>query len=175
MDKNVFQKIGASYFFRWSILKIIDFNQAFYGLLSRLKTGAVFPQFKGNDCYISLSAEIKHPDRIRMGVGVRVGSECVLGAMGGIDLGDHVRISKGVMVETGGLNISRDPPYNHIAKPIKIESGVWIGANAIILGGTTIGRNSVVGAGAVVTKDIPEDTIFAGNPAREIGKRRAQY
>ncbi|MBD3314440.1 MAG: acyltransferase [Chitinivibrionales bacterium] len=54
--------------------------------------------------------------------------------------------------------------------PVRIESGAFIGADTIILKGVTIGKNSVVGAGAVVTKDIPDNEIWAGNPAKFIKK-----
>lgn len=53
-----------------------------------------------------------------------------------------------------------------IARPITLEDGVWIGGSAIILGGTTIGRNSIIGAGSVVTHDIPANVIAVGNPAK---------
>lgn len=53
-------------------------------------------------------------------------------------------------------------------EPITVEDNVWIGGGAIILGGITIGKNAVIGAGAVVTKDIPENTVAVGNPARTV-------
>lgn len=170
--KNIFQIIGSTYLFRKIFQEMASLNQATYGTLSRLKTGAIFPEVQNQNCYVSFSAVIKYPERIQIGYGLRVGPECILGAMGGISLGDNVRLSKGVIVETGGLDTSREhPPYTHVAKPIKIESGVWIGANAIILGGVTIGRNAVIGAGSIVTKNVPENMIFAGNPAKAIKKR----
>ena len=52
--------------------------------------------------------------------------------------------------------------------PVRIRRGAWIGARAIVLKGVTVGVGSVVGAGAVVTKDVPDWTIVAGNPARVI-------
>lgn len=55
-----------------------------------------------------------------------------------------------------------------IAKPIVIERNVWIAAGAIIIGGVTVGENSVVAAGSVVTKDVPANTLVGGNPARVI-------
>jgi len=50
--------------------------------------------------------------------------------------------------------------------PIHIKQGAWISSGAIILGGVTVGKNAVVGAGSIVTKDIPDNAIFAGNPAK---------
>ena len=55
-------------------------------------------------------------------------------------------------------------------KPIHIKEGAWIGSGSIILGNVTIGKFSVVGAGSVVTKDVPDYTIVAGNPAKKIKK-----
>ncbi|PKA02925.1 hypothetical protein CH375_20065 [Leptospira ellisii] len=55
-------------------------------------------------------------------------------------------------------------------KPIRIENGAWIGSGSIVLGGVTIGEESVVGAGSVVTKDVPARCVYAGNPARFIKK-----
>jgi acetyltransferase-like isoleucine patch superfamily enzyme len=55
-----------------------------------------------------------------------------------------------------------------IAKPIAIERNVWIAAGATIIGGVTVGENSVVAAGAVVTRDVPPNTLVGGNPARVI-------
>jgi maltose O-acetyltransferase len=52
-----------------------------------------------------------------------------------------------------------------VAKPILIEDNVWIGGSAILLPGVRIGKNSVIGAGAVVTRDVPANTLVAGNPA----------
>jgi maltose O-acetyltransferase len=54
------------------------------------------------------------------------------------------------------------------AKPVVIEENVWIGGGAILLPGVTIGRNAVVGAGAVVSRNVPANTVVAGNPARVI-------
>jgi len=55
-------------------------------------------------------------------------------------------------------------------QPIKLKEGCWIGSGSIILPGVTIGKNAVVGAGSIVTKDIPSRTLYAGNPAKLIRK-----
>ena len=57
---------------------------------------------------------------------------------------------------------------DEVAKPIRIEDNVWIGGGAILLPGVRIGRNAVVGAGAVVSRDVEANTVVAGNPARVI-------
>jgi len=57
-------------------------------------------------------------------------------------------------------------PVKPMTAPIVIEDHVWIGANAIVLQGVTIGQNSIVAAGAVVTKDVRPNTLVAGNPAQ---------
>lgn len=59
--------------------------------------------------------------------------------------------------------------FNYKKYPIEINDNVFIGAKAIIMGGVTIGPNVVVAAGSVVTKDVPENSIVGGNPARIIG------
>lgn len=57
-------------------------------------------------------------------------------------------------------------------KPVILKSGSWIGANVTILPGVTVGKNSVVGAGSIVTKDVPDFTVVAGNPARIIKRNK---
>jgi acetyltransferase-like isoleucine patch superfamily enzyme len=75
------------------------------------------------------------------------------------------------MVIDTGLELDHPSPASerpHVAKAIVVNDGAWIGAGAIILSGVTIGENSVVGAGSVVTKDVPPQTVVAGNPARVV-------
>jgi maltose O-acetyltransferase len=85
-----------------------------------------------------------------------------LGASAPIVLGDHVRLSKGVVIETAGLDFRAAPPYCHRAKPITIGHGVWLGAGAIVLGGVSIGDHAVIGAGTVVTRDVPQRAVVVG-------------
>ncbi|WP_275542363.1 acyltransferase [Inquilinus limosus] len=113
---------------------------------------------------------MKYPERVVLGQGVIIGPRCTIGAASQIRLGDHVHLSKGVYVETAGLDFSAPLPYPHVYKPITVGDGVWIGADAIILGGVTIGAGSVIGAGAVVSKDVPPNSIVTGQPARMRGR-----
>lgn len=92
-----------------------------------------------------------------------------------VTIGNDVLVSSDVfMIDYNhGLN-PLTPSYLdnslEVSKGIIVEDGVWIGNNVIILGGVTIGKKAVIAAGAVVTKDVPEYTIAAGNPANVIKK-----
>jgi acetyltransferase-like isoleucine patch superfamily enzyme len=109
------------------------------------------------------------------GVGITVGrnvfinQNCTFYDLGGIDIADDVMIGPNVSIITSGHPLQPSKRHAGVtAKPIAIERNVWIAAGAIILAGVTIGENSVVAAGAVVTRSVPPNTMVGGNPARVI-------
>lgn len=89
-----------------------------------------------------------------------------------IDIGSYVVLSARCMLIDAGLDktefYDKDFP-RHVEGPIRIEDGAWIGAGAIILANVTVGKKAIVGAGSVVTRDVPAHSIVAGNPAKVIG------
>ena len=87
-----------------------------------------------------------------------------------VHIGDNVMIGPGTLITTVGHPLSPLGRRKHLAfaKPVRIGNDVWIGGNVTILPGVTIGNNVVVAAGAVVTKDIPDNCIVGGVPARKI-------
>lgn len=106
---------------------------------------------------------------ITVGRNVFVNQNCTFYDLGGLDIADDVMIGPNVSIITTGHPL--EPSQRRaavIAKPVVIERNVWIAAGAIIIGGVTIGENSVVAAGSVVTKDVPPNTLVGGNPARVI-------
>ena len=105
---------------------------------------------------------------IHIGNQVFINADCKFQDQGGIYIDDGALIGHGVVLAT--LNHDMDPEKRQQLHPAPLHIGkrVWVGANATILPGVTIGDNSVVAAGAVVTKDVPADTVVGGVPARVI-------
>ncbi len=87
-----------------------------------------------------------------------------------VHIGQHVMIGPGVQIYTAAHELQAKPRNQgwEVAKPIVIEDNVWVGGGAILLPGVRIGHNAVVGAGAVVSRSVPANTVVAGNPARVI-------
>lgn len=91
--------------------------------------------------------------------------------IGKVVIEDYVFFGHGVklLARTHDYNVYNEERQRKIIeKPIWIKEGAWVGSGAIILGGVTIGRHSVIGAGSLVTKDVPDYAIVAGNPAKKI-------
>ena len=107
---------------------------------------------------------------------ISFGDNCMINSdvkfidMGGITIGNNVGISVGtVLCSTNHpCNPLTLDTFECIKEPIVIEDDVWIGANCTILGNVTIGKGAIIGAGSVVTKNIPAGEVWAGNPARFI-------
>jgi acetyltransferase-like isoleucine patch superfamily enzyme len=108
-------------------------------------------------------------EEIRLGRNVFINQNCTFYDLGGLHIADDVMIGPNVSIITSGHPL--DPSQRRsvtIGNRIVIERNVWIAAGATIIGGVTVGENSVVAAGSVVTKDVPPNSLVGGNPARLI-------
>lgn len=141
---------------RWALLKAISFDV-------------------GDNVRINENCYIRHPSKLKIGNNVSIWPMTYIECSGGVYIGNDVSIAHSVTI------MSEEHLYKAHAVPIKdqgivyssvhIEDDVWIGAKAIILSGVTIGRGAIIGAGAVVVRDIPENSIAVGVPAKVIKKR----
>ena len=147
---------------RWGVLLLLFLIHLISRVVSVLRAAALFRGPNIPVCHWSVS--VKYPERINCGVGVVIGTKSTLGAGGGITLGDRVRISEQVIIETGGLDFSKPAPYLHTARPIVIGADVWLGARSTILQGVIIGEGSIIGAGVVIARDVPAGMVVVGQP-----------
>ncbi|WP_298718256.1 DapH/DapD/GlmU-related protein [uncultured Oceanisphaera sp.] len=132
--------------------------------------------FRSQGCNVNIAKGV-HFGR---GANVSIGKNSGLGegtyitTLGEVIIGDDVMIGPQVMILTGGHEY-KDPnvllrEQNQSVKSVFIGDDVWIGARAVILPGVSIGNRAIVAAGAVVTKDVENNMIVAGNPAKIIGR-----
>jgi acetyltransferase-like isoleucine patch superfamily enzyme len=125
---------------------------------------------------VGKSIFIETPFRCDYGKNIRIGSHffanfnCVFLDSAPIQIGNHVLLGPNVQLYTSAhpLDTILRKKLFQFAQPIVIEDHVWIGGNVVINPGVTIGSNSVIGSGSVVTKSIPANVIAAGNPCRVI-------
>jgi acetyltransferase-like isoleucine patch superfamily enzyme len=131
----------------------------------------------GRDVYVGHQAILKgyFRNELRVGDGAWIGQQCFLHAAGGLTIGKHVGVGPGVKVLTSQhAEAGRDRPILHspiATAPVVIEDDADLGVGAIVLPGVRIGRGAQVGAGAVVTRDVPAYAVVAGNPARILRMR----
>ena len=113
---------------------------------------------------------INYGKRTTFGKGCFVNFGCTFLALGGITIGEGTFIAPHCVLATEYHPEGTEIRHTLLTKPIDIGRNVWIGANATILAGVTIGDNAIVAAGAVVNMDVPADTIVGGVPAKVIRK-----
>lgn len=128
----------------------------------------------GRNVRIVSSARFHLTGELTVGDETWIGHQAlIVGGDAEVCIGTHVAIAPRVLLVTGTHELHQDqiraagPGYS---LPIRIEDGAWIGAGATILGGVTVGRRAMVGAGAVVNKHVLPNTVVAGIPARPISR-----
>lgn len=103
-------------------------------------------------------------DRVVIGKNVYINSNCLMMSRGGITIEDDVLIAANASLISNNHDFYERQILT--CKPVLIKKGAWIGAGATILPGVTVGKYAVVGAAAVVTRDVPDNAVVVGNPAR---------
>jgi acetyltransferase-like isoleucine patch superfamily enzyme len=125
----------------------------------------------GKGSTIHMNAMFYYPPNIKIGDDSVIGEKVVLDGRNKLIIGNHVDIASEVMIYNAEHDIQSED-FRAISAPVFIEDYVFIGPRAIILPGIKIKKGAVIGAGAVVTKDVEEFKIVGGVPAREIGERQ---
>lgn len=193
--KTELQKCLAGELFRGDDPELYALTVRTKRLLARLKQADFADQEAKREIYRELFGAIGDPlvididfhceygKNIYLGDRVIINMNCTFVDNNRIDIGSDVLIASNVQIYTAThptkaserivRNWSKHSGESFCrtyALPVKIEDGVWIGGGSIILPGVTIGRNSVIGAGSVVTRSVPPDCVAVGNPCRVIKK-----
>lgn len=133
----------------------------------------IFLKNFGNHCAIKRKVEILLPNRVSIGSYTTINQYAMLDGRGGLQIGSNVDIARGVTIWTEQHDYN-SPTYEGVCKSVLIEDYAWLAAGVTVLPGVTIHKGAVVACGAVVTKDVPENAIVAGVPARIIGERNCK-
>ena len=135
----------------------------------------------GDNVHVDIDFHCEYGINIHCGNDVIINMNCTFVDNNRIDIGNNVLIASDVKIYTathttdvvGRTNSQENKKISGcfcrtFSRPVRIEDNVWIGGGAILLPGVVIGRNSVIGAGSVVTRSIPENWVAVGNPCRVI-------
>ncbi|MBN1178118.1 MAG: sugar O-acetyltransferase [Anaerolineae bacterium] len=146
---------------RYNLTETIDERQA----ILRQLLGQI-----GRESIIEPPFHCVYGQNIYLGDHVYLNFLCTILDCNEVHIGHHVMIGPGVQIYTAAHLLQAEPRNQGLeeAKPVVIEDNVWLGGSAILLPGVRVGRNAVVGAGAVVTRNVPANTVVVGNPARVI-------
>lgn len=125
----------------------------------------------GPKAHIHVGVQFFNPKGIEIGEGTIIGQRAFLDGRDKLKIGKHVDIASEVMIYNSEHDINTED-FKAVSGPVEVEDHVFIGPRVIILPGVHIGRGSVIAAGAVVTKDVPDFTIVGGVPAKIIGERK---
>lgn len=124
----------------------------------------------GQNLYVNPPINVDYGCHITVGDNFYANMDCIFLDVNRVTIGNNVMVGPRVGFYTAGHPIVADIRIEDLefGSPIVVEDNVWIGGSAVILPGVTIGKNAIVGAGAVVTKDVPANSIVGGNPAKVI-------
>lgn len=157
------------------ILNLIFFSLELMPFSVRLIVFRLLFDKLGNDVLIDYGTYFRYPKKIRIGSGVHINRGCELYAAyramnGTINIGNNVALGPHVKIFAAGHDYTSHDLAD-TAGPVVIDDFVWVGGNSTILSGVHIGTGAVIGAGSVVTRDVPPYSVAVGNPARVIKLR----
>lgn len=163
---------------RWHVAKDLQRQLLMTDTRDRVAVDSILDQLlgsRGENVWVAAPICVDYGENIHLGNGVEINMNCVFLDCNWIDIGDNSGIGPAVQIYTVFHPV--DPVqrlgeqgcmWRSQTRAVKIGRNVWIGGGAVVLPGVTIGDNSTIGAGSVVTGDIPADCVAVGNPCRVV-------
>ena len=173
MNKNKIVNPATKFLYKISLFLYLKL----YRLVHSSRANSIFYQLSecGSESILDDGVIMNRPENMSIGSRVFIGKRVIFDAYGKIRIGDDCSIAADCKIISGNHNISDvNTPINkqgYKIDDVHIEENVWLGFNVLIMPGVHIGSVSVIGAGAVVTKSFPKNSIIAGNPARLLKTR----
>jgi putative colanic acid biosynthesis acetyltransferase WcaF len=149
----------------WYFTNIIFFKNPF-NIFSSVKVSLLrlYGAKLGKGIVIKPSVNIKYPWKLQVGDHTWIGEEVWIDNLSDVIIGNNVTLSQGCLLLTGSHDHSRTS-FDFLSHPISLEDGVWIGAKAVVFGGTTCRSHSILGMSSVAERDLEAYIIYKGNPA----------
>ncbi|ULQ52405.1 WcaF family extracellular polysaccharide biosynthesis acetyltransferase [Flavihumibacter fluvii] len=157
--------------FIWYYTNLLIFNNGLFPV-SSIKVVLLrwFGATIGKSVLIKPSVNIKYPWKLVIGDHTWIGENVWIDNLADVSIGSHVCLSQGAFLLTGNHDF-KSKTFDLMVKPIKLEDGVWIGAQAIVCPGVNCHHSSVLSVSSVATKDLEAYTIYQGNPAIPVKTR----
>ena len=162
-------RLQAWMFVRSMIFRFIPHKLGFLRIILLKLFGAKI----GKRCYVHPSVKIHMPWKLTMGDHSAIDFDTYIYNLDKVNIGDYVSIAYACNLNTGTHDFT-DPYLKLITRPINILSGAFIGTQAYVAPGVTVGRMAVIGARSIVTKDMPDDYFCIGTPAKQYKLRVIQ-
>lgn len=128
----------------------------------------------GKGVIVKPGVNIKYPWKLSVGNNCWIGEKVWIDNLGNVCLKDNVCISQGALILSGNHNYKKTT-FDLIVEDIMLESGVWIGANAVVCGGVVVQNHAVLSVGSVASNNLEPYSIYQGNPAKLIRKRNISH
>lgn len=155
----------------WYFTNILFFQNPL-NVLSSLKVSLLkgFGGKLGKGVVVKPSVNIKYPWKLQVGDHTWIGENVWIDNLSDVTIGSNVTLSQGCLLLTGSHDASR-ATFDFLSQPIVLEDGVWIGAKAVVAGGSRCGSHSILGINSVAEGDLEPYTIYKGNPAIPVLRR----
>lgn len=171
MKAKIRDKVTFFLTFLFTIVKKLDFTKRYMREIVIDAYWASRLQFKGKQVRFFKGVIIQSPENVSVDDNSRIGDYVHMWGGGGITIGKNVLIATHSVITSQAHDINASLYIDsQVMKPVNIEDNVWIGASAVVLPGVTVGKNSIIGAGAIVTKNILPNSIAQGVPAKVVKK-----
>ncbi|NJB83251.1 WcaF family extracellular polysaccharide biosynthesis acetyltransferase [Wenyingzhuangia aestuarii] len=171
-NSNFDKQAGKFKWFIWMLVNAIVFKPSWIPFMGvKVNLLKLFGAHLGEGLVIKPSVYIKFPWKLKVGNHVWIGENVWIDNLDEVTIGDNVCISQGALLLTGNHDYTLST-FDYKNAPIVLEEGVWVGAKSVVCPGVICKSHSILAVGSIATKELESYTIYQGNPAKEVRKRK---